>query len=114
MTEFTMLLENWVEFNVNDKVWVQVTETGHGIARRQYQELGLEYKPKQEDADGWSEWQLHELMWHFGPGMGVPTFDPPIRTGIRLRKDDLTEQETASDTVKFNLTGKPYNPDIAD
>lgn len=49
-------------FNINHYVRVKLTDHGRGLlAQMQYA------PPFTEDADGWSEWQLWELMRTFGP-----------------------------------------------
>lgn len=62
-----------MEFNVNDKVRVRLTHHGRDILRG----IVADYRQKhpkanalflfpQESDDGWSEWQLWELMSTFG------------------------------------------------
>lgn len=75
-----------MKFNINGKVRVRLTERGRATARAlhdaivssvlaQYPGLkdgiGLSYEPPKEDADGWSEWQMWELMRTFGLHCGA-------------------------------------------
>ena len=59
-------------FNINETVEVKLTDTGKAELLRQYKELKNtfpklgEYTPKKEDCNGWSKWQMHELMSRFG------------------------------------------------
>lgn len=84
------------EFNINDEVWVKLTELGRNELRKQSIEFEREYPQQkdppriafehylpEEDADGWSKWKLWELMGKFGwllrfSGMNCP-FEPTIR-----------------------------------
>ena len=63
-----------LEFNINRYCWVQLTDRGRKI-------LEDKWSPE-EDENGWSRWQMHDLMLTFGdvlyPGFGVP-FNPDIR-----------------------------------
>lgn len=69
-----------VSLNVNDEVWVKLTDEGHKYYRDAWNErLGgcnLEYYPPREDSQGYSQWQLWCLMDWFGPGihMGMAPF----------------------------------------
>lgn len=75
-------------FNINNFVYVKLTEKGKQELRRQAKELQKEipqikhyYELPKEDEDGWSKWQLHVLMKTFGHmmqlGMDMP-FDADI------------------------------------
>lgn len=59
------------EFNVNEYVWVKLTDLGRD-----------HYGKPCEEINGWSKWQMHTLMHEFGPLMGTSTmhvpFDPTI------------------------------------
>lgn len=63
------------EFNVNEKVRVKLTARGRELHRKNHegfwQGSGFApgYEPVPEDAAGWSEWQLWELMREYGPHM---------------------------------------------
>ena len=60
-------------FNVNNYVRVQLNEVGRRILRENHEALRrqvptvFEYRPPEEDEDGWSKWQLWSLMSQFGP-----------------------------------------------
>ena len=96
MTDITSRLhENagGLTINVNGKDRVRLTDKGREILREQHENLyralrdpgapTWEYVPPTEDADGWSEWQLWDLMSRFGPYIHLG-FDPPFETNIRI------------------------------
>ena len=64
------------EFNINNEVKVKLTAEALAIHRRKFEELHKtyphalgEYAPPKVDADGWSKFQLWQLMHDFGPHM---------------------------------------------
>jgi hypothetical protein len=59
------------DFNVNDHVLVKLTEHGRELRRRYFARLGLPdgLLPELKETDGWSRWQLWELMSIFGEHM---------------------------------------------
>lgn len=77
-----------MKFNVNNKVRVRLNDYGRQLHREDHAkfwahigEKAPEYRPPDENADGWSEWQLWALMQDFGPHMGlgmVVPFDTEI------------------------------------
>ena len=77
-----------MNFNINDKVRVKLTDHGRTCLERNHVEFWAgtalyAYSPPKEDADGWSEWQLWNLMHELGPhtSMGSPV---PFDTTIQL------------------------------
>lgn len=80
-----------IELNINDTVLVKLTDAGKEELLRQSEELRKdfphikhEYKLPQEDDDGFSKWQLHSLMNHFGHLMLVETVYLPFETTVRI------------------------------
>lgn len=82
-------------FNINDYVMVQITPDGHDALARRYAErfAGVPYQPAYErpleDAEGWSRWQLWELMANMGPEMhlgGVEMIGVEIRICLGKRE----------------------------
>ena len=77
------------EFNINDTVMVRLTEYGKEKHREShekfYKELGMnvEYTAPKEDEDGWSKWQLWDLMSEFGKYISLGG-RVPFETTIRL------------------------------
>ena len=76
--------------NINDEVWVKLNDHGREIAKKEWDDLvaenpkvTLKYRHPFEDEEGWSRWQLWNLMQTFGSHlvMGrIPPFDTEIRT----------------------------------
>jgi hypothetical protein len=72
-------------FNVNDYVWVRLTEDGRQ-AHREYHQARypmLEYRAPDESCGGWGKWQLWALMQEFGPMIHLGC-KAPFETTIRL------------------------------
>ncbi len=75
-------------FNINQKVRIKLTARGHQILEESFQNLCAKvpnvefFKPK-EDADGWSEWQMWEVMADFGAYISMGTL-PPFETEIQI------------------------------
>jgi len=82
-----------VEININDNVYVKLTDLGRKELERQKEALrkqipaleGLSFE-REEDEEGWSKWQLWDLMNTFGHlltlGRDVP-FETTIRIGYK-------------------------------
>jgi hypothetical protein len=66
-----------IEFNINHSVQVRLTERGRAILR-----AGNIDAPE-EDADGWSRWQMWCLMEALGEHVHIGA-NPPFETTIRL------------------------------
>lgn len=79
-------------FNINENVRVKLTARGREIHRQRYEPLcaktGLTYRPKTEDADGWSVWQLWDLMNLFGSAIQLGKSDLPFSTQIEVNFHD--------------------------
>lgn len=86
-------MTTWTRFNINDKVRVRLTDHGHFVHRKSHEQLvghmrpGIRdefpYIPPIEDSDGWSEWQLWDLMRTFGPHIWM-TGEMCFATGIQF------------------------------
>ena len=82
-----------MKFNVNHTVRVKLTDIGRNELLKQQTELYAdhpeslkrEYNPKPEDENGWSEWQLHDLMNRFGHMM-LCGFNVPFETTIDIKE----------------------------
>ena len=83
------------EFDINNYVYVQLTERGISELKRQHDEfngfcnLG-EFEPPATDEGGWSKHQMWELMQSLGSRCGNG-FNNPFMTGFRFNEDDLTK-----------------------
>ena len=78
-----------IDFNLNQHVYVQLTDVGRRKLRSDYysnddvnKHLSA-YKPPEEDEDGWSRWQMHDLIEKFG-GQFYFNFDFPYSLTIKL------------------------------
>ena len=77
------------EFNVNNYVYVKLTDLGRTELKRQHDKLEQMFpkigphRPK-EEVDGWSKWQLWDLMHTLGGKMGLGFIDVPFETTIRI------------------------------
>lgn len=78
-----------MKFNINDCVRVKLTQVGRDILEQHHREMCaslsdyLPYIPKEEDAEGWSSWQLWILMRNFG-GLTMGGMDLPFETEIEI------------------------------
>ena len=67
-----------MKINLNDNVRIRLTDLG----RKKLKDNGR-YQFLEEDADGWSEWQLWDVMSTFGPSMTLG-FEIPLETTIEV------------------------------
>lgn len=78
-----------MKFNVNHMVKVKLTEQGRRHIRTNHELLYHNwrvpppYPTIEEDADGWSKWQLWRLMQEFGRYITMG-FDAPFETEIEI------------------------------
>jgi len=79
-----------VKFNINNYVYVRLREPGRIELKKQHEELNKsfggklgDYTAPKEDGNGWSRWQMHDLMNRFGH-MTSCGFDPPFETEIKF------------------------------
>ena len=81
-----------IDFNINHYVYVKLTDVGKKEHRRQYDELWkgqpalYSYRPPEEDAEGWSKWQMHDLMFTFGH-LCIGFSNVPFETTIRIETE---------------------------
>lgn len=84
-------MSNFIKFNINYYVRVKLTDHGRKLHRQQYRELYNQlpitamtpYTPPKEDDEGWSKWQLWDLMQRFGPYICISK-PPPFETEIEF------------------------------
>lgn len=84
----------YLYFNVNEYVEVRLTDDGrkflektHDAMYKEYPTIG-KYKPPVE-VDGWSKWQMHELMEQLGSQCTMAGL--AFYTNIRFKRDVLKE-----------------------
>lgn len=76
-----------IDFNINEFVFVQLTNAGREALRRQHFEMfrgKIEYHEPKEDGEGWSKWQLWDLMQNLGSAISLGNVDQPFKTGMRF------------------------------
>ena len=86
-----------VAFNVNHYVHVKLNDIGIKELARQRAELAaafpsmsLDHTVPKTDADGFSKWQLHDLMTKFGHMMTLG-FEAPFDTDIKFEIQELNK-----------------------
>jgi hypothetical protein len=79
-----------IDFNINDYVLVKLTDVGRMELKRIYTDLNKnlngimgDYTPPVEDSEGWSRWQMWDLMNKLGSVMRY-FVDPPFNTDIKI------------------------------
>ena len=88
-----------VPFNVNEYVRVKLTERGKKCLRENYDKLAqawggkltFQFRLPEEDADGWSRWQMWSLMQDLGPHISIGS-EPPFETSIEVLANTETSQ----------------------
>ena len=79
-----------IPFNLNDNVKVKLTEKGLNILRVDHDELRThvpslrEFTPPTVDSEGYSTFQLWDLMERFGNQMYMGNTNYPIEMDIKL------------------------------
>lgn len=86
-----------MKVNLNDRIRVKLTARGREIHRENFDDFWRssnfgykhQYKPPEEDADGWSTWQLWGFMEQFGKHMHIG-FGPllPVETEVEIETLD--------------------------
>lgn len=81
-------MSRYIPFNINHRVRVKLTDHGREIHRKQFEVLfsddpDMEYRQPDEDADGYSQWQLWDLMNRFGRHV-YNGCEPPFETEIQI------------------------------
>ena len=77
-------------FNINETVYVKLTDVGKAELKRQHDELRKSFPklgediPIKEDEFGWSKWQLWTLMSHLGHLCNMGAIQLPFETNIEF------------------------------
>lgn len=83
IAEMAACIREMVEFNVNNTVWIRVTEHGRKVEADHWASFGLSLPEPRVDADGWEARQLWDVMSVFGQALGAGS-PVPFETTIRL------------------------------
>ena len=84
-----------MKFNINDYVKVKLTDYGREIHKEKYVNLfqsvsyTYKYTPSIEDSEGYSIWQLWDLMNIFGPYLSMGMTKLPFETELEI----ITKEE---------------------
>ena len=82
------MLPQTLNFNLNQKVKVRLTSSGVEYLKKRHARLFTRsYSPPKVDKQGYSTWQLWDLMGVFGECLQYPTIDPPFDPDILLILD---------------------------
>jgi len=99
---------SFVRFNVNHYVRVKITQHGKKCLRKNYDDLaksyggklGFKFRLPKADADGWTQFQMHDLMANFGQhmycGCKIP-FETEIEILFENVASDLSRPSAATE-----------------
>lgn len=95
-----------IDFNANNYVYVKLTDTGRVAVIKHDNALREEFPYIPDDpvieVDGWSKWQLHELMYYFGHLMtmgGNDPFEMNMKIDVDLENISKTNLQTKFETA---------------
>lgn len=78
-----------IEINLNDTVYVKLSKKAHEAIKQDHEQLfRWVYIPPKEDAEGWSKWQLWDLMQRIGPHIRFDGREPIIATIVRVELEE--------------------------
>jgi len=84
-------MKGYTEFNINNYVYVKLTDHGYEVYNKYYKKIPKEYNisiPEiEKDENGFSKWQLWQLMLIFGSSCGNG-FTNPFETTIYFEEED--------------------------
>lgn len=75
-----------IRMNINDPVWIKITPRGEQILHEHYQSLNMPTPEFKKNWDGFTKFQLWEVMNYFGAHMHNGA-DVPFETEINLSYD---------------------------
>lgn len=94
-------MTDWNPFNVNEVVRVQLTDIGRAAHKAYWEPFsGGKYQPAKTDEDGWSEFQLWDLMALFGPKMTMG-MSVPFSTNIEFKTASPPSRALSPETVSM-------------
>lgn len=81
--------EGKIPFNINHYVYVKLTDYGIECLQKEHDELfgafKFELRIPPEDENGWTKWQLHDIMSKLGKYFGG--LKVPFETNILIEND---------------------------
>ena len=85
-----------VHINMNDFVYVKLKPAGIAALEKRHRELLItfpgigEFQPPKEDLEGYSKWQMHQLMSTFGHlvGIGGLGLSEPFNLDVKVDVED--------------------------
>gem|GEM_PF-1734656 len=84
----------WQSLNVNDTVKVKLTDLGREVHKAYWEPFSAgRYLPPKVDPDGFSDFQLWDLMATFGHKIRMG-MDVPFETNIRVKVHSPTDQSS--------------------
>src|SRR5690348_10918622 len=90
-------------FNINDHVRIKLTDSGRKVLKAHYDSIELppdfQRPSKSEDANGFSEWQLHEVMYIFGRSVYIGC-ETPFETNIKLDLAGIPDPSAVGELVE--------------
>ena len=109
-----------INFSLNNHIKVKVNPVGRTYLRSKHLEfsrlrgvdpaLKFKYEMREEDKNGYSEWELWDFMWTFEEAFGHPTLRPPVDPDIFLLSGKEVINFNLNDRIKVKITnnGKDY------
>ena len=80
-----------VTFNINNYVYVKMTPAGVEHHRKYWKEFNIDIARPAFDEDGYSKFQLWEVMHIFGPLMFNGQITQPFDLAIRFDPEDFKD-----------------------
>ena len=113
-------MKEYIDFNLNDYVQVKLNDEGHEIIKKQWDELrelypnlSGEYKRKEVDKDGYSRFQMHTLMFVFGPccfAGAIVVFNTNVKVQVEAKEVRLIRDMCEYlDDNKYSSIGSTSN-----
>jgi hypothetical protein len=86
-------MNNLINFNINNNVHVKLTRHGVEVMRSNHEEMRctLPFMEKETDEEGYSVWQMWELMGMFGSNITMG-LELPFNTDIKLEQLESNDE----------------------
>ncbi len=87
--------------NINSEVWVKLTEEGKKIIlTKETNSFGKPMSIKRKTKNGYTKFQLWEVMHLFGEKLYCGSQKPPIETNIKIAEEDLKDRAPYERKIK--------------